>query len=138
MADRTSGSKALRRQAEVAAEHYLRSLGCVMTRRCFRTQFAKVDFFGADVVGKMPDGSHVYAQVTTGGKQAMSARRKKLEAVPWNGTDVVLLLQLVSTPGPRGSKLLWFRQYAYVGGDWFRDPEDVSVPKEWLKTKGLD
>jgi len=97
-----------------------------------------VDFFGADVVGKYPDGSHVYAQVTTGGKQAMSARRKKLEVVPWNGTDVVLLLQLVSTPGPRGSKLLWFRRQSLIGGRWFTHHEDVSVPKEWLKTKGLD
>src|SRR3972149_5246801 len=48
-----SGNKALRRQAEVAAENWLfEKMGCLHVRRAVRMKRQKVDFWGCDLVGK--------------------------------------------------------------------------------------
>ena len=142
---RTLG-KDLRRTAEVAAEHFLRDrIGCVMVRRAVRTQWQKVDFWGADLVGKLSTGGHVYAQVTTGGASCMSRRRDKLESTPWHDSDTVLLLNLVTTQSPaKGRKReYWFRVEEmeqrsesedrgreFLWRDW---DEPVEVPREWFR-----
>ena len=81
------------REVEVAAENYWKSLGYV-TRRALRTKWAKVDFFGADVIAKDPMVT-VYCQVTkskTSGN--IAARRRKLEKIPWVNSDKVYVFEL--------------------------------------------
>ena len=89
-------AKSKRPEAERAGEHYLREVeGCVATVRAVRTMYQRQDLFASDIVGKQPDGSHVYAQVTAGQSEAVRTRRRKLDAIPWHESDTVLLLQLV-------------------------------------------
>jgi len=137
-------AKTKRAEAERAAEWFLREeFGCVVTRRAVRTQWQKVDFFGSDVVGKREDGTHVYAQATAGKSQAVTARRRKLEAIPWLfDSDIVLLLQLLEDldPANRRRKIWHFRvhQYDYwigtnIDREWNTWDEAFRVPKEWFK-----
>ena len=132
-----------RREAECAAEWYAHEDHfCVLTRRAVRTQWQKVDFFGADVVGKTASGQHVYLQVTAGQSSAVTARRRKLEAIPWHKTDTVELLQLIQTEDPANArrKLWWFRVHRFAapaGGArvWETDEEAVRVPREWFRAR---
>ena len=76
-------AKNKRGDCERAAVHFAYEiLGCVITRRAVQTKWQKVDFFAADVVGKRPDGTHVYIQATAGQYSAVTARRRKLEKIP--------------------------------------------------------
>lgn len=150
-------SKAKRGDCERAAEHYLlQKHGCVITRRAIRTQFQSVDFFASDCVGKKPDGSHVYVQATAGQAAAVSARRRKLENIPWHPSDIVELVQLVQTPNPANARqTLWFfRVHEYrlistpaakvpskgllenyiLSREWRTLPDAIPVPKEWFKS----
>jgi hypothetical protein len=134
-----------RPEAERAGEHYAREvMGCVLTRRALRTKYAKVDFFASDVVGKRPNGTHVYLQVTAGQDSAVTARRRKLEAIPWHPTDTVQLLQLVQTPDPaNGRRTLWFFRVHEYGSKWLKTniktitwrtySQAVPVPRVWFK-----
>ena len=136
------------RQAEVAAEHWLReSMGCVAIRRAVRTKWQAVDFFGADLVGVLDTGAKIYVQVTTGGHSAMSTRRAKLGAFPWHASETVLLLNLVATASAAKGRRTeyWFRIEEYCSTmcesgrpmcesrrrwqDW---PDAYRVPREWF------
>ena len=127
-----------RSEAERAAEWFAREiLGCVDTRRAVRTKWQKVDFFGADVVGKRPDGSHVYIQVTTGQAPAVSVRKRKLEKYHWHKSDRVLLLQLKYKQ--EGRKKKWyFDMYELEGGrkkaDWQKHEASavLEIPRQWF------
>jgi len=135
-------SASRRPQAERAAEWYaVERMGCVVTRRAVRVQYQSVDFFGSDIVGKTRDGAHVYIQVTAGGNSAVSARRRKLEAIPWHTTDRVQLLQLVQTHDPaNGRRKLWFfrvhnfalKRNARV---WTTESDAVPVPADWFSAR---
>lgn len=129
-------SKTKRVEAEYAAEWYAReTLGCVLTRRPVRTKWQAVDFFGADVLGKLGDGSTAWVQVTAGDHSCVSERRRKLEGVPWNSLDIVRLLQLRSTEDPANGRrrLWWFRVHLFESGVWSTLPDAVAVPNEWFK-----
>lgn len=133
-------AKSKRADAERAAEWYARSLGCVVTRRAVQTRWQKQDFFAADVVGKMPDGSHVYVQVTAGQAGRVTERRRKLEQVPWDVKDIVQLVQLRQTEDPANARRKkWFfrvHEYQWDGrGDraWITHDKAVDVPREWFK-----
>jgi hypothetical protein len=129
--------------AERAGEWYLREvLACILTRRAFRTQFHSVDFFASDVMGKMADGTMVFAQVTAGQSEALRTRRRKLEKVPWQLSDRVMVLQLTSTPDPANNrKTLWFfrvHDLLRVMSEPYRTTWEVDetaclVPAEWFK-----
>ena len=139
-------AKSKRPEAEKAAEWYaVKVENCIMIRRAIRTQWQKVDFFGSDVVGKRKDGTHVYIQVTAGQHSAVTARRRKLEKVPWHESDTVILLRLVETQDPfrKKRKLWWFKVCMYEirgqilsssipvrGWHW---EDDISVPSTWFK-----
>jgi len=127
--------KNLWKEAERAAEHLaVHKFGCILTRRSIRTMWQKVDFFGADVVGKKPDGSHVYIQVTSGQAPAVSQRKRKLEKVPWHETDTVVLAQYVSTRSEIDLRRYarTFHLWELKNGEWMK-LEDVLVPTEWTK-----
>lgn len=135
-------AKTKRAEAERAAEWYLHErCGCVLTRRAVRSQFHKVDFWAADVVGKRPDGSHVYAQATAGGSEALRRRRRKLERVPWHGSDFVMVLQLTETQDPanRRRKQWWFRVHVYEHrGKVWQNVVAHRVDKGWFRAwKGV-
>ncbi len=142
---RRANTKALRRQAEVAAEHFLlERLGCEHIRRAVRTQWQKVDFFGADLMGVRETGVKIYAQVTTGASAAMSERRAKLGAFPWHPSETVLLVNLVATASAAKGRRTeyWFRVEEFVGEvaldptavrTWQDWPEPIAVPRNWLK-----
>ena len=105
-----------RREAEVATENWLKDQGYV-TRRAVRTQWQKVDFFGADVMGKRKEGT-VYIQTTTSQRpEQVRVRRRKLEVVPWNPLDRVLLFEVEERPNVvnRRKKDLFFRVHQYEG-----------------------
>jgi len=143
---RKANSKELRRQAEVAATNWLmESMGCTHVRRAIRTQFQKVDFFGADLMGCLSTGAKIYVQVTTGGSSAVSVRRAKLAAFPWHPSEMVLLANLVATESPaKGRKTeYWFRIEEFesdvVGCRRWKDwPSAVPVPREWFKGRQTD
>ena len=144
-AKRRASTKALRRQAEVAAEHFaVERLKCVVIRRAVRTQWQKVDFFGADVLGKQESGDHIYIQVTTGASGCVSERRKKLVAIPWHTSDTVLLLNLVATASAAKGRRTeyWFRveQFDSIAGPraWSDWPETIFVPRYWFKKGDRD
>ena len=131
-------SKSKRPEAERAAEHYAREVcHCVLTRRPVRTQWQSIDFFAADIVGKKKNGSHVYIQVTAGQASSVSARRKKLEKIPWHESDKVQLAQLVQTPNPANARKIdyFFRIHEYSGNprEWHIYEKAQPIPKEWFK-----
>ncbi len=140
--------KSKRADAEKAAVHYAYEIeNCIMHHKAVRTQWQSVDFFGADVMGKRKDGSCVYLQATAGQYSAVSARRKKLEKVPWLSTDTVRVLQLINTIDPANArKKLWFFRVhelcctsPYDGAHdprvWEINEKAVSIPKEWFKAR---
>lgn len=141
----TMKNKSMHRKAEVAAEHWLQGMGCLETRRCLRTQFNKVDFFGADVVGCLPTGAKIYIQVTTGGKAAVSQRRKKLSSRTWHESETVILAQMYTTKGKRGRFEYWFQaqELSYRNPNqtkrkgWIDWGCPVLIPREWFEVKGL-
>lgn len=129
-------AKSRRPQAERAAEHWLHEImECVKTRRAVRTQWQSVDFFAADVVGKTQSGVHVYAQATAGSHSAVTARRRKLEAIPWHPSDLVYVLQLVEQQDPANArrKAWWFRVHEYEQ-DLTSEHDavyDTGIPRSW-------
>jgi len=95
-------------EAEHAAEWILRhSFGCRAVRRVIRTRYAKVDFFGADLVGTTDTGRKIYVQVTTGKRQAVHVRRKKLEGYRWHRSERIFLWQLVPCDNPGWHFRVW-------------------------------
>ncbi len=129
-------ARTMRANAEKAAIWYCHKIHkCVVTRRAVRAQWQAVDMFGADVVGKKKDGSHVYVQATAGQASAVTARRRKLEKIPWHKTDVVELVQLVNTEDPANArrKLYFFRVHVYDKKEWSTLDVAVPVPREWFK-----
>ena len=128
--------KSKRGDAERATVWYARKiLKCVYTRRAVRTQWQTVDFFGSDIVGKRSDGSHVYIQTTAGQDSAVTARRRKLEKIPWHESDTVQLVQLRQTEDPANArrKLWFFRVHIYEDGVWSTSEDAVVIPREWFK-----
>lgn len=142
-------AKTKRADAERACEWYAREiLGCVQTRRAVRTKWQKVDFFGADVMGKCENGSTVYIQATAGQDAAVSTRRRKLEIIPWHYTETVEVVRLIQTIDPANArrKLWFFRVHVYsiaLGGynnrGWITQSAAIPIPPHWFKKwKGED
>lgn len=82
----------------------------------------------------------VYAQTTAGRNEAVRQRRRKLDIIPWHGSDTVLLLQLTQTPDPANQrrKLWFFRVHRYKirpfgESEWVVDEHAFPVPREWFK-----
>jgi len=141
-------AKSRRPQAERAAEWgAIEVLECEHTRRALRTKYAKVDFYGADILGCTWDGAKVYIQVTAGQSGAVIKRRKKLQAYPWHLSERVMVWQLVErqdVANPR-KKNWFFRVWEYgCGKKWDRTwrewPDVIRVPAKWFKAfkKGKD
>ena len=136
-----ANAKHLRQKAEKAGVWLALQLGCAITRKAIRTKWQAVDFFGSDIVGKMADGSHVYIQVTAGQYSAVTARRRKLEKIPWHPSDAVLIAQLVGTQDPANArrKKHFFRVHEYAFWDrkdrrsWQTWDQAIDVPREWLE-----
>ena len=137
-------AKKKRGDAERAAEWYARAIHkCVITRKAIRTQWQSVDFFASDIIGKKADGSHVYIQATAGQNSAVTARRRKLEKIPWHESDTVELVQLIQTEDPANArrKLWFFRVHYYhkliepdpIRRKWKTKDEAVPIPKKWFK-----
>ena len=131
----TASTKRDRARAEIAAEHFARSLGAVATVRAVRTQWQRQDLFGADVLGKDKAGRLIAIQATAGQDSAVTARRRKLEAYPWMSTDLVLVAQLRSYPDPASRRRLL---YAFRVHEWNRTTWEVwgdaePVPRSWFK-----
>lgn len=131
------------REAEVAAENYWIGQGCV-TRRALRTKWARVDFFGADVIAKDTD-STVWCQVTTAQRtESVRRRRRRLEEVPWLPSDRVFLFELEMRPNPvRRSRIDYFfrvHQYVYAARppgeprrQWEIWDEPIPVTRDMLR-----
>lgn len=130
-------AKSKRPQAERAAEWVLRKhWGCVVTRRAVQTKWQKVDFFGADVVGKRKNGTYVYAQVTVGKVEAVRVRRRKIEQIPWSKSDSVFLLQLVERADPvNARRKQWFFRIHFLRhkGVWMAVESVIPVENKWFK-----
>lgn len=154
--------KEYRRKAEVAAEHLLlllmkermveygftkAHLTRVLSNRAMRTQYAKVDFFGADVVVK--GISTWYAQVTTGQYASTSTRRKKLEVPYWLHGERVLLLWFrhlkdiaeskvkISYSREKDDSKYAFETQELEHGEWKTLGLAYIVPKSWFVSKGM-
>jgi len=123
-----TNAKSKRREAEVASEWYAKIVhGAVITVRAMKTQWQRQDLFASDCVGKRADGSHIYLQVTAGQATAVSARKRKLEAVPWHESDTVELLQLIQAPNPANARqtLYYFKTWEFIMD--YRREERVDV-----------
>lgn len=126
----------MRSAAERAGEWYLyKIMNCLVVRRAVKTQWQKVDFFGSDLVGKKADGTHIYVQVTAGEYSAVTARRRKLEKIPWHESDTVQILQLIQRKNPANArrKNWFFRVHVYQKGKWITLDEAIEIKKEWFK-----
>ena len=133
-------AKNKRGDAERAAEWYAHEIHkCVVTCRAVRTQWQRQDLFGCDVMGKKSDGSCVYIQATAGQYSAVTARRRKLEVIPWLGSDIIEIVQLIQTEDPANArrKLWFFRVHFFDGGKWHTKEEAVTVPNQWFKSYKL-
>jgi len=131
-------AKSMRPVAERAGEWWMREvMGCVRTRRALRTKFARVDFYAADIIGKLADGACIYSLVTAGQAEAVRTRRRKLEAIPWHPSERVLLLKLFSEPdsAKANAKLWYFRVHEYLHQDdqWVILDEKSPIKPEWFK-----
>lgn len=127
-----------RAEAERAAQWVAHEIyGCVVSRRAVRTQWQSVDFFAADVVGKKADGTHIYIQATAGRHAAVTARRRKLEKIPWHKTDTVIILQLIQTIDPANArkKLWFFRVHRLSCGVWNTYENAIPIPQKWFKSR---
>jgi hypothetical protein len=119
--------------AEKAAQHYLASLGYTIQRKAIRTMYQKVDFFCADVMAKNAYGEIVYAQVTTGGYEAVRQRKRKLEKIPWNEFETVLILAMERRKEGR-AYIYWFVKHIYLKlTDGWLDGILIPIPREWFK-----
>lgn len=115
-------------------------MACVITRRARRTKFAAVDFFASDVMGKRADGSMVFVQATAGQDSAVTARRRKLEAIPWAPHDRVFVLQLRGSQDPANRRRLVYhfrvmeytRKQGWIRG-WHTWRKAHEVQREWFK-----
>ena len=140
---RNKVAKSNRPLAEKAAEHYLHEVcGCdpEQIRKAVRTMWQRVDFWAADVMGRLPveSGHHVfYAQVTAGQNEAVRVRRRKLEKINWNILELVMVLQLVEQPDPAHArrKNFYFRVHRldHVNMTWTVDDQACPVPRAWFK-----
>jgi len=123
-------------EAERAGEWVLiKFYDCVITRKAMRTKFQKVDFWGADCVGKRIDGSHVYVQVTTGHTEAARTRRRKLDAIPWHESDKVMLFQLDWHKNPENARKIdwYFRIHERDhDGNWTVNNNWIYIPPLWF------
>jgi hypothetical protein len=141
-------AKSKRPEAERAAEHAcIEAMGCLHTRRALRTKFAKVDFFGCDVIGVKPNGERVWVQVTAGQTAAVLTRRKKLQAYPWHTSDIVQVWQLVERDditNPRRKE--WFFRVWDYGFDGpmdycervWEDGAPIPIKREWFKARKVE
>lgn len=134
-------AKADRNNAERACEHYCREvLGCVVTVRAVRTQWQRQDLFAGDVIGKTAEGHLRVVQATAGKDQAVTARRRKLERIPWHPSDRVQVVQLRSWPDPANRRrlLYGFRvhewEHQLSPGAWGVQDRIQPVPREWFKS----
>ena len=134
----TPVAKSRRPQAERAAEWVaVEVFGCVATRRALRTKFAKVDFFGCDVMGFGANGGKFWIQVTAGQMGAVNVRRKKLMQYPWGLRDYVMVMQLVErarVDNPRRKE--WFFRVWDLGrsGLW-KETDPIPIKPEWFKAR---
>ena len=138
-------AKSKRPEAERAAEHVaVEVFGCAATRRALRTKFAKVDFFGCDVMGFGSMLNHYWIQVTAGQIQAVQTRRKKLEKYPWAENDEVYVMQLVErakVDNPRQKE--WFFRVWHLDrmlslkDVWHEEPP-IPIKREWFKARKDD
>lgn len=127
--------KSKQSEAERAAEWYaVKVCGCVITRRAIRTKYQKIDFFGADVVGKRSDGTVVYVQATAGQRQAVSYRKKKMAGIPWNSNETVQVAELIWLQDPQNArrKKWYFRIYDFAHNKWLILPKAVPIEREWF------
>lgn len=132
--------KSKRMDAERASEHYAHSLGCIVTCRAVRTQWQRQDLFASDVIGKKADGRMVFIQATAGQNSAVTARRRKLEKIPWHYDDLILICQLVQEKDPdnKRRKNWYFRIHRFHpflsgGSRWSTYDFDTPIKKEWFK-----
>ena len=88
-------------------------------------------------MGKTEAGMNYYAQVTAGQVEAVRTRRRKLEKIPWNSFEEVLLLQLVVQPNPANARKqdYYFRVHRLDTQNlmWSVDDEACPVPAMWFK-----
>ncbi len=131
--------KSKRREAEVAAVHYCHEvLDCVKTVKAVKTQWQRQDMFACDVLGKRADGSLCAIQVTAGQDQAVTARKRKIEKIPWHKNDTVELLQLRYEMKGR-TKAWYFKVWSYDGIlDLWCLYDNVEIWKEWFKVRKED
>ena len=129
-----------RMDAERAAEHYAHSLGCVITCRAVRTKYQRQDLFASDVMGKKCDGTMVWIQATAGQASAVTARRRKLEVIPWHYDDLILICRLIQEQDPNNKrkKNWFFRVHRYhpmlsEKNRWSTYETDTPVPREWFR-----
>ena len=133
-------AKSRRMDAERAAEHYAHDIGCLVTCRAVRNKFQRQDLFASDVIGKRWDGTMVYLQATAGQDSAVTARRRKLEKIPWHYDDLVLICRLIQEQDPDNKrKKNWFfrvhRFHPMLSGKkrWSTYETDTPVPREWFR-----
>jgi hypothetical protein len=130
-------SKSMRAPAERAAEWYCRiHHDCTHTVRAVKSRFNRQDLFASDCVGKKASGAHVYIQVTAGQASAVTARRRKLEAIPWHESDTVELIQLVRFEEEKEWRFR-INVYDHVGSKkWWMKGTVVIDPAWWRAYKG--
>ena len=124
--------------AEQAAVWYAcERLSCVVYRRAVRSQWQSVDMFACDIVGKQVTGRHVYLQVTAGKSQAVTKRRRKIEAIPWHESDIVQILQFRQKVNAhdRRKRVSSFRVHDFRlsdgGREWAPGEVLVAIPERW-------
>ena len=134
-------AKSKRPEAERAAEHVaVEVFGCVATRRALRTKFAKVDFFGCDVIGLARRGVKFWLQVTAGQMGAVQTRRKRLLQYEWGDDDYVMVMQLVErakVDNPR-EKEWFFRVWELHRKGVWDEISPIPIKREWFKARRDD
>jgi hypothetical protein len=75
----------------------------------------------------------VYAQVTTGGYEAIRQRKRKLEKIPWNECETVWILAMERRKDGR-TYIYWFVKHIYTKlTDGWIDDDTIPIPREWFK-----
>lgn len=130
-------AKSKRGDAERACEWWLATeFSCVYTIRALVSRYQRQDLFNCDVIGKDSSGEMFFAQVTTGNPDKVRARKRKLEKIPWQVTDLVFVLQMDFNQRGR-TKYWYFKIWEYLhnyNNAWKR-LEDFSIDKSWFKPR---
>lgn len=124
-------SKLDQKRAERIALSYVLACGGRSPVQSGGTRYHRVDIWASDVVAFLAEGI-IAVQVTTGGAEALYARRRKIEQVAWCCDAQIWLMQVRRAEGRAANYEYRMQRYFPRENRWVWWPVSWGpVPREW-------